>query len=183
MHAHTIFAEWDEIPDDADDTALLAGGYRSYSCVCGTPLPTRMAAELHAVETDQCSTCLGSAVEEVVPGFTRRCTSCTGTGRRRMQLIWEMAYAQAEVTITVEVVRGVISRFTGPFSLSQAADAVRGTLGLRPGRMPVGPRVRDVLRELEGTGEIALISAPDELLRGASIVLYRDPTWQRTIPA
>ncbi|SDR17516.1 hypothetical protein SAMN04489764_3872 [Thermostaphylospora chromogena] len=180
---HTITVEWGDIPPDADGPALVGGAYREYSCTCGVPLPHRMAAELHAVATEQCSTCLGSAVEELVPGFRRGCTSCAGTGRRRNQLMWQLAHAEAELVITVDMVREVIAEFSGPFALSTVADTVRDRLGLRPGRLPVGPRVRDVLRELEAAGEIEMISAPDEMLMGPSVVVYRDPSWRRVSPA
>jgi hypothetical protein len=72
----------------------------------------------------------------------------------------------------------VIADFTEPFQLSQVADTVRDLLGLPVGRLPVGPRVRDILRRLEADGELVLVSAPDEMLRGTSVMLYRDPYWQ-----
>lgn len=178
MGAHTITAEWGEIPADADNLALVEGGYRTYRCACGLPLEGRMAAELHAAETGQCSVCLGTAREEIVPDFTRPCTGCGGTGRRRAQLMWQLAHAEAEWRITTELVREVIAAFGEPFTLSRAADEVRDRLGLRPGQLPVGPRVRDVLHELAAMGEVELLSAPDEMLRGPSVVLYRDPTWR-----
>ncbi|GAA3801489.1 hypothetical protein GCM10022226_21530 [Sphaerisporangium flaviroseum] len=180
MATHTITSQWDEIPEDADDLALVQGGaFRTFQCACGTPLPNRMAAELHATETNQCTACLGSADEEIVPGFVRRCPACAATGRRNVQLVWEVAHSEAEQIITVELVRGLIDGLTGPFRLSEVADATRLALGLPMGRLPVGPRVRDVLRELEAAGELVMLSAPDELLRGPSVVLYRDPQWQR----
>ncbi|MFF5210924.1 hypothetical protein [Streptosporangium sp. NPDC000396] len=180
MEKHMITALWEEIPDDADDIALINGGFRTYLCLCGTHLEDRTAAELHAAEIDRCTACLGATTEEVVPGFSQECTSCAGTGRRNVQLVWELACAEAETMITVDLVRQVIAPFTQPFRLSQVADTVRDTLGLPVGRLPVGPRVRDVLRSLEATGELVLVSAPDELLRGPTIVLYRDPYWQHT---
>ncbi|WP_214411711.1 hypothetical protein [Sphaerisporangium fuscum] len=181
MGTHTITAHWDEaIPDDADEVALVHGGaFRTYHCDCGTPLPNRAAAELHAMETGQCSVCLGSADEELVPGFVRRCAACAATGRRDVQLVWELAHSEAEQIITPDVVREVIADVTGPFRLSEVADATRLALGLPLGRLPVGPRVRDVLRQLEASGELVMLSAPDELLRGPSVVLYRDPQWQK----
>ncbi|WP_285777074.1 hypothetical protein [Microtetraspora sp. NBRC 13810] len=179
MTTHTISTVWDDIPADADDLVLVQGGYRSFGCACGTPLPDRVAAELHAMEHDRCSSCLGAATEEIVPGYVRRCVACAGTGRRRDQLIWQLAYNQAETTITVSLVRSIVAQSSATFTLSEVADAVRATLGLRPGRLPVGPRVRDVLHQLEAAGELVLLSAPDELLRGASVVLYRDPRWRR----
>ncbi|WP_406315653.1 hypothetical protein OHA77_01880 [Streptosporangium sp. NBC_01639] len=180
MRKHTITALWDEIPDDADDLVLVRGGFRAYLCLCGTHLADREAAELHAAETNQCTTCLGSAVEQIVPGFSQECTACAGTGRRKAQLTWELAYVEAETMITVDLVRSLIAPLTKPFQLSQVADTVRATLGLPVGRLPVGPRVRDVLRGLEAAGELTLVSAPDELLRGTTVVLYRDPYWQHT---
>lgn len=178
MRTHTITALWEEIPDDADDLALVRGGFRVYRCLCGRQLADRAAAELHAMETNQCTTCLGSTTENIVPGFSQPCTACAATGRRNAQLTWELAYVEAEITITVEVVRKLIAPFTEPFQLSQIADMVRDSLGLPVGRLPVGPRVRDILRGLEAAGELVLVSAPDELLRGTSVMLYRDPYWQ-----
>jgi hypothetical protein len=131
------------------------------------------------METGQCSACLGSADQELVPGFVQRCPACAATGRRNVQLVWEVAHGEAEQVITTGLVQGVIAGFTGPFKLSEVADAVREGLDLPRGRLPVGPRVRDVLRELEAAGELVMLSAPDELLRGPSVVLYRDPLWQR----
>ncbi|WP_271218200.1 hypothetical protein [Streptosporangium carneum] len=157
---------------------MVRGGFRSYLCLCGKHLADRDAAELHAMETNQCTTCLGTATEQIVPNFSQRCTSCAGTGRRKAQLSWELAYAEAEAAITVDLVRSLITPLTGPFQLSQVADTVRAVLGLPVGRLPVGPRVRDVLRQLEAAGELVLVSAPDELLRGTTVVLYRDPYWQ-----
>ncbi|WP_433257122.1 hypothetical protein ACQPYK_19515 [Streptosporangium sp. CA-135522] len=178
MKKHTITALWEEIPDDADDLVLVRGGFRLYLCLCGKHLADRAAAEAHAAETNQCTTCLGSATEEIVPGFSQECTSCAGTGRRNAQLTWELAYVEAETMITIGLVRSLIAPFTEPFQLSQVADTVRSALGLPVGRLPVGPRVRDVLRQLEAAGELTLVSAPDELLRGTTVVLYRDPYWQ-----
>ncbi|MFI7445021.1 hypothetical protein [Nonomuraea indica] len=150
-----------------------------HTCVCGARLDSRMAAELHAAETGQCTVCLGSAEEQVAPGLDRGCTACAATGRRREQIIWQLAHAEAEQVITPATVRGVVAEFDGPFHLSQIADAVRDGLGLPPGRLPVGPRVRDLLLDMQAAGEIAMLSAPDELLDGADVVLYRDPQWQR----
>ncbi|GAA3162705.1 hypothetical protein GCM10010466_62060 [Planomonospora alba] len=178
MREHTITALWEEIPDGADDLDVVGGGFRIYLCPCGKQLPDRTAAELHAMETDQCTTCLGSGTEQVVPGYAQPCTSCGGNGRRRSQLQWQLAYAEAETVITVETVRALIAPLPGPFRLSQVADAVRDALGLPVGRLPVGPRVRDILRSLEAAGELVLVSAPDEMLRGPSVVLYRDPYWE-----
>ncbi|MEV7011460.1 hypothetical protein [Streptosporangium sp. NPDC051022] len=169
---------WDEVPEDADDLVLVRGGFRRYLCLCGKHLADREAAELHAMETDQCTTCLGTATEVIVPDFSQSCTACAGTGKRKVQLVWELAYAEAEQTITVDLVRKVIAPLTGSFRLSQVADTVRDNLRLPVGRLPVGPRVRDVLRQLEAAGELIMVSAPDELLRGTTVVLYRDPSWQ-----
>ncbi|GII65500.1 hypothetical protein Skr01_55850 [Sphaerisporangium krabiense] len=177
---HTITTRWQEIPEDADERALVEGGaFRAFACSCGAPLPARVAAELHAMETGQCSACLGSADRELVPGFVQRCAACAATGRRNVQLVWEVAHGEAAEVITTALVREVVAGFSGPFRLSQVADTVRESLGLARGRLPVGPRVRDVLRELEASGELVMLSAPDELLRGPAVVLYRDPLWQR----
>ncbi|MFF5250108.1 hypothetical protein ACFY3V_38000 [Streptosporangium sp. NPDC000095] len=178
MRMHTITALWEEVPDDADDLVVVSGGFRIYLCVCGSRLPDRAAAESHAAETDQCTTCLGTTVEDIVPGFSQPCTACAGTGRRTVQLTWQLAHLEAESVITVEIVRGLISGLAEPFRLSQVADLVRDTLHLPVGRLPVGPRVRDILRGLEAKGELVLVSAPDELLRGTSVTLYRDPYWE-----
>ncbi|MBN6055701.1 hypothetical protein JYK22_27465 [Nonomuraea sp. RK-328] len=155
----------------------------AYACDCGEQLPNRMSAEVHAADTGQCSVCLGSAEEQVAPGFapglTRSCTSCAGTGRRREQVIWQLAHTEAEQLITMSVVRDVVTGFDGPFHLSEVADVVRTGLGLQAGRLPVGPRVRDLLLRLQADGEITMLSAPDELLAGTDVVLYRDPQWQR----
>ncbi|GII80363.1 hypothetical protein Sru01_53450 [Sphaerisporangium rufum] len=184
MATHTITARWDEIPDDADDVALVReGAFRAFTCACAAPLPTRMAAELHAAETGQCTGCLGSGDEEVVPGFVRRCGSCAATGRRDVQLRWGAAHGEAEQVITRELVRELVAGYAGPFRLSEVAGAVRARLGLPVGRLPVGPRVRDVLRAMEATGELVMLSAPDRMLRGPSVVLYHDPRWQRAAPA
>ncbi|MET8159997.1 hypothetical protein ABZT47_26840 [Sphaerisporangium sp. NPDC005289] len=184
MTTHTITAQWDEIPENADDRALVEGrAFRTFRCSCRTPLPNRAAAELHASETGQCTVCLGSADEEIVPGFVRRCAACAATGRRNVQLVWEVAHGEAEQVITLDLVRGLVDGFPGPFRLSEVADATRLTLGLPLGRLPVGPRVRDLLREMEAAGELVMLSAPDEMLRGPSVVLYRDPQWQRVSPA
>ncbi|MFC7642630.1 hypothetical protein ACFQX6_18065 [Streptosporangium lutulentum] len=136
MKKHTITALWEEIPDDADDRVLVRGGFRVYLCLCGTQLADRAAAELHAAETNQCTTCLGSTVENILPSFSQPCTACAGTGRRKAQLTWELAYVEAETAIPVEIVRKVIAGFTEPFRLSQVADTVRDLLGLPVGRCP-----------------------------------------------
>ncbi|GGK87952.1 hypothetical protein Sme01_74330 [Sphaerisporangium melleum] len=183
MTTHTITTQWDEIPEHADDLALVEGhAFRTFRCACGASLPDRAAAELHASETGQCTACLGSADEELVPGFVRRCPACAATGRRGVQLVWEVAHGEAEQVITLDLVRGLVAGFPGPFRLSEIADATRLALGLRLGRLPVGPRVRDLLREMEATGELVMLSAPDEMLRGPAVVLYRDPQWQRVSP-
>ncbi|MFI6706652.1 hypothetical protein ACIBF7_09490 [Nonomuraea sp. NPDC050478] len=151
----------------------------TYGCDCGAQLGGRMAAEVHAAEHHQCSVCLGSAEEEPAPGLTRPCTSCAGTGRRREQINWQLAHAEAERLVTPVVVRSVVDAFDGPFRLSEVADAVRDGFGLPPGRLPVGPRVRDLLLEMQAAGEITMVSAPDELIDGTDVVLFRDPQWQR----
>ncbi|MEQ4725625.1 hypothetical protein [Nonomuraea sp. B19D2] len=150
----------------------------AFACECGVVLAGRMTAELHAAENGLCSVCLGSAQEEVAPGLTRGCTACAATGRRKEQITWQLAYAEAEQLITMAIVRGIVAGFEGPFHLSEIADAVRAGLALPPGRLPVGPRVRDLLLELQAAGEITMLSAPDEMI-GTDLVLYRDPQWQR----
>ena len=151
----------------------------TYGCDCGAQFAGRMAAEVHATEHHQCSVCLGSAEEELAPGLMRPCTSCAGTGRRREQIVWQLAHAEAEQLITRDTVRNVVESFDGPFHLSEVADAVRDGFGLPPGRLPVGPRVRDLLLEMQAAGEITMVSAPDELIDGTDVVLFRDPQWQR----
>ncbi|SEH03332.1 hypothetical protein SAMN05444920_13550 [Nonomuraea solani] len=150
----------------------------TFACDCGAVLAGRMTAELHAAENGLCSVCLGTAVEEPVPGLTRDCTSCAGTGRRKEQITWQLAYAEAEHLITMAVIRGIVSGFDGPFHLSEIADTVRTGLNLPTGRLPVGPRVRDLLLRMQAAGEITMLSAPDEMV-GTDMVLYRDPQWQR----
>jgi hypothetical protein len=150
----------------------------AFACDCGVLLGGRMTAELHAAENGLCSACLGSAEEELAPGLARGCSACAGSGRRKRQITWQLAYAEAENLITLSVVRGIVAGFDGPFRLSEIADTVRSGLGLPAGRMPIGPRVRDLLRQLQAAGEIAMLSAPDEMV-GDDMVLYRDPQWQR----
>lgn len=178
MTKHTIITQWDDIPDDADHLALMQGAFRSYRCTCGIDLPDRMAAEVHALEANRCSACLGAAEAEIVPGFVRPCTSCAGTGRRGVQLMWQLAHGEAERLITLDLVRDLIASWDRPFRLSEVADAVRRLLNLESGRLPVGPRVRDLLRRLEADGELVMLSAPEQLLHGTSIVFYNDPQWQ-----
>ena len=57
-----------------------------------------MSAELHAAETNQCTACLGTAEQPVLPGLApgilpglsrglmRPCTACAATGRRKEQM-------------------------------------------------------------------------------------------------
>ncbi|MEU0571874.1 hypothetical protein ABZ297_41640 [Nonomuraea sp. NPDC005983] len=150
-----------------------------FACDCGAVLADRMTAELHSSENNQCTVCLGSAEEQVVPGLMRGCTACAATGRRKEQITWQLAHAEATQVITLSVVRGIVGELDGPFHLSEIADLVRDGLGLPAGRLPVGPRVRDLLLDMQAAGEITMLSAPDELLDGADVVLYRDPQWQR----
>lgn len=158
------------------DTLL---GEEAFGCACGAVLADRMAAELHAAENQLCTSCLGSAREEVVVGLERGCSSCAGTGRRREQITWQLAHAEAEQVITVNLVRTVIAGFDGPFHLSEIADAVRAGLGIPAGRLPVGPRVRDLLLQLSQQGEIVMVSAPEALVDDVPTFLYDDPRWQR----
>jgi hypothetical protein len=150
----------------------------AFGCECGVVLAGRMTAELHAAENGLCSACLGTAEEDLAPGLARGCSACVGTGRRKEQITWQLAYAEAEQLVTMSVVRGILEGFDGPFRLSEVADTVRAGLGLPAGRLPVGPRVRDLLLELQVAGEITMLSAPDEMV-GTDMVLYRDPQWQR----
>ncbi|MEV0587239.1 hypothetical protein [Nonomuraea sp. NPDC050310] len=150
-----------------------------FGCECGATLSGRMPAELHAAENQLCTVCLGSAREELAPGLVRGCSACAGTGRRREQITWQLAHTEAEQLITVPLVRSVISGYEGSFRLSEIADAVRSGLGLPAGRLPVGPRVRDILLQLQFWGEIVMVSAPDELVDDVPTFLYRDPSWQR----
>ncbi|MFC4116180.1 hypothetical protein [Nonomuraea zeae] len=150
----------------------------AFACDCGAVLAGRMTAELHAAENGLCSACLGTTTEELAPGLARGCSSCVATGRRKEQITWQLAYAEAEQLITMSVVRGIVAGFDGPFRLSEVADTVRAGLGVPAGRLPVGPRVRDLLLELQVAGEITMLSAPDEMV-GTDMVLYRDPQWQR----
>ncbi|MCF6471381.1 hypothetical protein FAF44_23740 [Nonomuraea sp. MG754425] len=150
----------------------------AFACACGVVLGGRMTAELHAAENGLCSACLGSTEEDLVPGLRRPCPSCAGSGGRREQVTWQLAHAEAEHLITMTVVRGVVANLDGPFRLSEVADTVRTGLGLPAGRLPVGPRVRDLLLQLQAAGEITMLSAPDEMV-GTDMVLYRDPQWQR----
>lgn len=150
----------------------------AFACECGAVLAGRMTAELHAAENGLCTVCLGSTLEEAAPGLRRGCTACAATGRRKEQITWQLAYAEAEQLIPMSVVRGVVAAYDGPFHLSEIADSVRAGLGLPAGRLPVGPRVRDLLLELQAAGEITMLSAPDEMI-GTDLVLYRDPQWQR----
>ncbi|SDI39192.1 hypothetical protein [Nonomuraea jiangxiensis] len=150
----------------------------AFACDCGAVLAGRMTAELHAAENGLCSACLGTAEEQLAPGLLRGCSACVGTGRRKEQITWQLAYAEAEQRITMSLVRGIVAGFDGPFRLSEIADTVRAGLGLATGRMPVGPRVRDLLLRMQAGGEITMLSAPDEMV-GTDMVLYRDPQWQR----
>ncbi|GAA3600601.1 hypothetical protein GCM10022419_100950 [Nonomuraea rosea] len=150
----------------------------AFACECGVVLAGRMTAELHAAENGLCSACLGTAEEDLAPGLARGCSACVGTGRRKEQITWQLAYAEAEQLVTMSIVRGILEGFDGPFRLSEVADTVRAGLGLPAGRLPVGPRVRDLLLELQVAGEITMLSAPDEMV-GTDMVLYRDPQWQR----
>ncbi|MBB5780913.1 hypothetical protein [Nonomuraea jabiensis] len=165
MTTHAIFPQ----------TGILGD---AFACECGAVLAGRMTAELHAAENGLCSVCLGSGQEEMAPGLTHGCTACAATGGRKEQVIWQLAYAEAEHLITITVVRGIVANFDGPFHLSEAADAVRAGMGLPAGRLPVGPRVRDLLLEMQAASEITMLSAPDEMI-GSDMVLYRDPQWQR----
>ncbi|WP_084963523.1 hypothetical protein [Thermoactinospora rubra] len=149
-----------------------------FGCECGAVLADRMAAELHAAENHRCTTCLGTAREELAAGLVRGCSACAGTGRRREQIMWQLAHEEAEQRITVTLVRDVIAGFGGPFRLSEAADEVRARLGLPVGRLPVGPRVRDLLLQLQMWGEIVMVSAPDLLIDDVPTFLYEDPSWQ-----
>ncbi|GAA2696218.1 MULTISPECIES: hypothetical protein [Nonomuraea] len=138
-----------------------------------------VSEELRAMERDQCTACLGTAEEEIVPGYNRPCRACAGTGRRREQLIWQLAHDEAAQLITLPVVRDLVKQTRGPFRLSEIADAVRAALNLPVGRLPVGPRVRDLLLDMQAADEIVMVSAPDELLEGTEVVLHRDPAWER----
>ncbi|MFE3454002.1 hypothetical protein ACFXJ8_34265 [Nonomuraea sp. NPDC059194] len=128
---------------------------------------------------EMCSVCLGTAQEELAPGLTRACRACAGTGRRREQMVWGLAHLEAEQLITLPIVRDLVRQARGPFHLSEVADTVRTMLDLPAGRLPVGPRVRDLLLQMEAAGEIVMVSAPDELLDGTEVVLHRDPAWER----
>lgn len=150
-----------------------------YACSCGADLPDQMSAELHASEANLCTVCLGTLEEEPFPGWRRRCLACAGTGRRGPQLVWELAHAEAETAIPVRVVLALLPE--RPFRLSELADLVRERLNLPPGRLPVGPRVRDILLQLQQEGEVALISAPEQLLDDSGAVLYDDPYWVKTV--
>ncbi|GIH25087.1 hypothetical protein Aph01nite_33970 [Acrocarpospora phusangensis] len=162
------------VPND-DDSVIPA---RTFSCACDLALPDQTAAELHAMELNLCTTCFGSTRQEPFPGYTRPCTSCAATGRRGRQLVWQLAHAEAERTITLPLIRLLLPH--RPFRLSELSDKVRSHLSLPPGRLPVGPRVRDLLLHLQAQGEVALLSAPDRLLDGPDVVLYNDPHWVRT---
>ncbi|WP_061289559.1 hypothetical protein [Herbidospora cretacea] len=153
--------------------------YAPYSCSCGAELPDQVTAELHASEANLCTACFGTTEEEPFPGWRRRCLACAGTGRRGPQLVWELAHVEAESVIPVRVVLALLPG--RPFRLSELADLVRERLNLAPGRLPVGPRVRDVLLQLREEGEVELISAPDQLMDDSGAVLYDDPYWVRTV--
>ncbi|GAA2775551.1 hypothetical protein [Nonomuraea dietziae] len=99
--------------------------------------------------------------------------------RRREQLIWQLAHDEAAQLITLPVVRDLVKQTRGAFRLSEIADAVRAALNLPVGRLPVGPRVRDLLLDMQAADEIVMVSAPDELLEGTEVVLHRDPAWER----
>jgi hypothetical protein len=159
-------------------TGGLLGG--AYSCACGAAFTERTAAEMHATETNRCTGCLGTGSEELAPGLERGCSTCAGSGGRKEQIVWQLAHTEAEQLITAAMVRSVVAGFDGPFRLSEIADIVRDGLRLPAGRLPVGPRVRDLLLEMQAAGEIAMVSAPDELIDGTEVVLYRDPAWQRS---
>ncbi|GAA0389217.1 hypothetical protein Acor_59910 [Acrocarpospora corrugata] len=169
MMNHQILVQWHPDPDSP--------AARTFTCSCDLPLPDQTAAELHAMELNRCTTCFGSARHEPVPGYNRPCTACAATGRRGPQLVWELAHAEAERTITLPLIRLLLPH--RPFRLSELADKVRSHLSLPPGRLPVGPRVRDLLLHLQSMGELALLSAPDRLLQGTDVVLYDDPHWIR----
>ncbi|MFI6317943.1 hypothetical protein ACIBG8_10520 [Nonomuraea sp. NPDC050556] len=154
-------------------------GDDTYACTCGAVLAGRMTAELHASENNRCTVCLGTAQEEIAPGLVRGCSSCAGTGRRREQITWQLAHSEAEQVITLAMVRGVVAQIDRPFHLSEIADAVRAGLRLVPGRLPVGPRVRDLLLHLQAMGEVVMVSAPDELIDDVPTFLYNDPQFQR----
>ena len=68
----------------------------------------------------------------------------------------------------MSLVRGVVADFGGPFHLSEVADAVRRASVSR--RAPAGraPGRATCCCELQAAGEIAMLSAPDELLDAAA---------------
>ncbi|MEO3855927.1 hypothetical protein [Acrocarpospora sp. B8E8] len=177
MTNHQISAQWlpGDTPDDPGSPGFPA---RAFTCACGLSLPDETSAELHAMELNLCTTCFGTTRQEPVPGYTRPCTACAATGRRGPQLVWELAHAEAERVITLPLIRTLLPHH--PFRLSDLSDKVRTHLGLPPGRLPVGPRVRDLLLHLQSQGELALLSAPARLLQGTDVVLYDDPHWVRT---
>lgn len=154
-------------------------GADTFECTCGAVLAGRMTAELHASENNRCTVCLGTSQEHMAPGLVRGCSSCAGTGRRREQITWQLAHHEAEQLITLAMVRGVVAETDRPFHLSEVADVVRAGLQLPAGRLPVGPRVRDLLLHLQAAGEIVMVSAPDELIDDVPTFLYNDPQWQR----
>ncbi|GAA1020078.1 hypothetical protein Aple_037750 [Acrocarpospora pleiomorpha] len=167
-----------DVADASDAPGSFDFPARAFTCACGLALPDETSAELHAMELNLCTACFGTTRQEPIPGYTRPCTACAATGRRGPQLVWELAHAEAERVITLPLIRALLPH--RPFRLSELSDQVRTHLGLPPGRLPVGPRVRDLLLHLQSQGELALLSAPARLLQGTDVVLYDDPHWVRT---
>ncbi|GAA2411010.1 hypothetical protein GCM10010404_81150 [Nonomuraea africana] len=176
---HAISSTWDEpLPKGATMGELMEGRFRSYSCFCGQPLLDRSAAQLHAIETNQCSICLGQTRISLVPGTEHGCGYCNVTGTRDAELAEQLDRGKVEAVIDEAAFLRVVEGFRGE-AFTQP-DIVERLAAMAPEVLTpqLMLRVGQLLRVVERKGVIMRVSAPSGV--DGVVVLYDTPRYQVT---
>ncbi|MGP4102203.1 hypothetical protein [Nonomuraea sp. KM90] len=176
---HAISSTWDDvIPTDASVLDMMAGGFRSYACLCGQALTDYAAAQLHAIETAQCSVCLGRTRVSLAPGTEHGCGYCGGAGTRDAELAEQLARGAVEAAVDQHAFAQAVASFQGrEFTKTEIHERLAGLVPEATTPQLAG-RVGQLMRLFQRKGLIMQVSAPTGV--DSNIVFYDNPRWQAT---
>lgn len=164
------------IPAAAPALDLLTGGFRSYACLCGQPLPDYTAAQLHAIETAQCSVCLGRTRVSLAPGSEHGCGYCNGAGTRDAELAEQLARGAVEAAVDHSAFAEAVESFQGrEFTKPEICQRL-AVLAPDATTPQLAGRVGQLMRIFQRDGLIMQVSAPASV--DGNVVYYNNPRWR-----
>ncbi|MBF8194689.1 hypothetical protein ITP53_55395 [Nonomuraea sp. K274] len=171
MTEHVITIRWVDAPEDVGFDDFVEGTYNSFTCTCELPLADRDAATVHAAESGQCPTCLGSGQISPNPRDTGGCQTCDGSGRTKTVTV--------RARVTEEFLKDMAELLPAQFGLEEVVALLEAHLPDR-GADTVLPVAAGLIRYLEVRGDIVLGTAPDYVSDDGCGRAYDDPRWIRT---